>query len=79
MGAQYRSGCYMWSCVNDREWMGNYSECVSEMTADEVHLSFLVTGNVSTVNSRLAAITMDVSEFILIECCTIEYVYIDMN
>ena len=50
------------------------------MIADEVHLSFLVTGNVSTVNSRLAAITMDVSEFIIIKCCTIEeYVYIDMN
>ena len=41
--------------------MGDYSECVSEMATDVVHLSFLVRGDVPTVNSRFTTITADVS------------------
>ena len=36
-------------------------QCVSEMEPDMVHLSFLVTGNVSTVENKLTIITNDVS------------------
>ena len=61
MGAQHQSGCYTWSCVSDQYWVGDYSECVSEMEPDMVHLSFLVTGNVLTVENKLTIITNDVS------------------
>ena len=61
VGAQHRLGCYTWSCVSDQHWVGDYSECVSELEPDMVHLSFLVTGNVSTVENKLTTITNDVS------------------
>lgn len=61
MGAQHRLGCYTWSCYSDRHWVGDYSECVSEMEPDTIHLSFLVTGNVLTVKNILTTITIDVS------------------